>query len=390
VRRACFFRLGYFPQEEHLRKNARALCEAGYQVDVVCLREPGQPGVERYWGGFVFRLPMAHRRTGLLRHLWEHLAFCLLLAVLVPALWAWRRHSVLEFYGPPDYAVFAALLPRLLGARLVLYIFDLLPETLARGLGLGEDSLAVRLAGWAERASTALAQAVVVEGPHERDVVVARGTPAEKVVWVPNVPDEDVFRPSAGVSPPEDGFVVMTHGTLLARYGIDEVVRAAALLRGRIPRLRAWIVGEGEHRPVAQALAASLGLDGVVTFVGWVPYASLAALVARADVGVVPLRFNSLPNKLFEYALSGRAVVAADLPSIRRLFGDALLYFPPGDAGALAEAISRLYADPDLRRRLGEAAREVAQRHAWSRVRHLYVALHESGPRGIPLPESDA
>lgn len=381
--RVLFVRLGYFPQEEHVRKNARALVDAGYEVDVLCLRAPGQPAMERYWGGTVYRLPLSHRRSGMARHLVEHLAFCLLVGGLVPALWAWRRYRLLEFYGPPDYAIFSALLPRLCGARTVLYIFDLLPETLARGLGLGEGSLIVRAAGWAERASAALAHVVIVEGPYERDMVVGRGTPAEKVVWVPNVPDEDTFQPERRVPLSETGFVVMTHGTLLARYGIDDVLRAAALLRPHVPDLRVWIVGEGEHRPAAEALARALGLDGVAEFKGWVPYESLAPLVARADVGVVPLRFNSLPNKLFEYAWLGRPVVAADLPSIRRVFGDSLLYFPPGDPEVLAQALLRLYRDPDLRQRLASEGQAVARRYAWSLVREAYLLAHREGRAGF-------
>lgn len=385
MRRVCLVRLGYFPQEEHLRRNIGALADAGYQVDVLCLRAPGQPLVERYPGGTVFRLPLAHRRSGLLRHLWEHSAFCVLTAIVLPALWALRRYRVVEFCSPPDYAVFAALLPRLFGTRIVLYIFDLLPETLACTYGLSDGSPPVRLAGWLERISAALAHVVIVVAPDTVERVVQRGTPAAKVVWLPNAPDEDVFRPPPEEPGSDGGFVVMTHGSILPRYGVDDLLRAAALLRPLLPDLRVWVVGEGEHLPAVRALADSLGLDGTVTFKGWLAYPQVAHAVASAQVGVVPVRFNSLPNKLFEYAFMGRPVVAAVQPSIRRVFGDAVLYYPPGDHRALAEALLRLYRDEGLRRRLGEAARAVALRHSWSRVRETYVALHGGPP---PAPEA--
>ncbi|HXG41155.1 MAG TPA: glycosyltransferase family 4 protein [Dehalococcoidia bacterium] len=381
MKRACLVRLGYFPREEHLRRNASALHEAGYQVDVICLREPGQPLVERYWGGIVVRLPLAHRRSGLLRHLWEHSAFCSLLGMVLPALWGARGYSVLEFCTPPDYAVFAAWLPRLLGTRVVLYIFDLLPETLACAYGLRPGSLPLRAAGWLERASAALAQVVIVVDPDAVERVVSRGTPAREVVWLPNVPDDRAFRAPMGDAPAgAEGFLVMTHGSILPRYGVDDLLRAAAELRPLLPELRVWVIGDGEHRRAAQALAARLGLDGTVDFRGWLPYSQVAAAISRAQVGVVPVHFNALPNKLFEYAWMGRAVVAAAQPAIRRVFGEAVLYYPPGDHRALADAILRLYRDEALRRRLGEAARQVALRHSWSRVRQQYVALHEDGP----------
>ncbi len=377
MKRACFLRLGYFPAEEHLRKNASALVEAGYRVDVLCLRRLGERAMEPYWGGTVYRLPLMHRRSGLARHLFEHVAFCLLSALVLPVLFLRRRYRVVEVYGPPDYAIFAALLPRLLGARLVLYIFDPLPETLVSHLQVDSASRLVRLATWLERASTALAQQVVVVSPYHVRALSERGTPRRKLAWLPNAPDEAVFLPRERPGPPLDGFVVVTHGTLLERYGIDEMVRAAALLRSRIPGLKVRIIGEGEHRPAAEALARSLGLDGVVEFAGWLPYGRVAAEVLAAHVGVVPVRFNSLPNKVFEYALLGRPVVAAGQPAISCVFGPALLYFPPGDASALAEALFFLYQDVSLRQRLADAARAVAERHAWVRAKAAYVELHE-------------
>lgn len=108
-------------------------------------------------------------------------------------------------------------------------------------------------------------------------------------------------------------------------------------------------------------LHASLGLGGCVSMPGWVD--DTAGLMARSNVGVQSSRSEGLSMALLEQMMAGLAVVATDVGDTSRavIHESTGLLVPPGDEGALADAMGRLVADASLRRRLGLAGRERAR-----------------------------
>src|SRR5206468_10756721 len=111
-------------------------------------------------------------------------------------------------------------------------------------------------------------------------------------------------------------------------------------------------------------------LEGIVTIEGEVPAGAVAPLISNSTIGIVSYERNPLteiatPNKAYEYAVAGKAMVVADLEALRRLLGDAARYYRPGDAGDLARNIGDLLENPTERERLGKAARERIQAHRW-------------------------
>src|SRR5947209_2568374 len=114
----CIIREHYVPQDSRVAREAAALCALGHQVDVICLRAPGQPRVEHGPGMTVWRLPLRHGRgRRATRYLLEYGAFFVLAAGLVTVLHARRRYRLIQVNSLPDALVFAAALPRMLGAR---------------------------------------------------------------------------------------------------------------------------------------------------------------------------------------------------------------------------------------------------------------------------------
>jgi glycosyltransferase involved in cell wall biosynthesis len=251
-----------------------------------------------------------------------------------------------------------------------------------------------------QRLCAALAHRLIV--PHEmaRRLLVAQGVPPAKIAAVvPNVPDERVFLArltrsrAAGARRkveehavcfrrPPSAFHLVTHGTLLQRYGIQTLVEAVALLRSGIPGLHLEIIGNGEYRPALERLAARCDLRDIVTFRDRVPFEELAPLLAAADVGIVPMWAPFVPNKLMEYLALGLPVIAADWPSLRLCFDDkAIFYVPPKNAQALADAIMVLYRDPQRRAALAATGHAVYRaRFAWERTKRAYLAVYGVDP----------
>jgi glycogen synthase len=210
-----------------------------------------------------------------------------------------------------------------------------------------------------------LRRARVVIAVSEQLAEAARRAGAGDVRWIPNgveIPAEV----GQEADPPEILFV----GRLAPEKGIRELVAAA---RG----LNLVVAGDG---PLRQLVPNALG---------FVPHAEVERLLARAAAVVLPSRREGLPMVLLEAMAHGRAVVATPVGGIPSLVEDGVtgLLVPVGDPEALRAAIDRLLADPELRRRLGRAARErVSELCSWDRV----VDETLSAYRAAVLTASDA
>jgi glycosyltransferase involved in cell wall biosynthesis len=149
----------------------------------------------------------------------------------------------------------------------------------------------------------------------------------------------------------------------------------------------------GDGPELARVRAAADGLDDV-TFTGAIPHERIPAILAAADVGVAPFdvgahptleyEFHWSPLKIFEYMASGLPVVTPRLARLETIVQDGRegILYDAANPEALANALERL-SDPDLRRGLGQAARERAVREfSWeSHCRRLDEAIRAARER---------
>ena len=377
----CILRQNYFPAEAHVKKNVDALVDAGFRVDVICLREQGVGGREEYRAGTVYRLPLTHRRTSKARYLFEYLAFFVMAFALLAYRSLRRRYDVVEVYNMPDFLVFAALPAKLLGAKVVFYMFELMPEHAGEQYALEQEHPLIRLLRWIERRSVRFAHRTIVVSHYQREIVAGRDSPRAEPTVICNVPDEALFTPQHSSDGGANGrtFRVLTHGSILRRYGIQTLIRATPYLLTEIPNLEVWILGDGEYRPALQELAEDLGVHGHIRFLDWAPQEEVPGLIARADLGVVPSPVPwLLTNKLFEYIAMDRAVVASASPSLSPLFPEeAIALFRPDDERDLARRILELHADPQRAQRMARNARQAYERYRWTAMKRTYLELHE-------------
>jgi glycosyltransferase involved in cell wall biosynthesis len=378
----CIVGHKYYPEHNHLRRDARALVAAGYDVSLVGLRQAGQPLREKLDGVMVYRLPVDHRRGGPLRYGWEYLLFMTLAFLVLGVLHLRKRFRVVEVVNMPDVLVICTVVPKLLGARIILNIFDNMPELLSATSGLPASNPRVRVLALLERLCASYADHVIVTQELARRVVARRGVRPSKISVVLNGPDEQVFglRPPRSRERPADRFTIVTHGTVLERFGIQVLVEALPALEREIPGLQVEIIGAGEYLSRIEALVNERGVGHLVEIHGWVPPSALVPRLARAQLGYVGMLCDlMLSNKLMEYAALGIPALVARWPTYEHYFpDDAVSYFPPGDAQALADVILRLYRQPDLALAQAERAFELYQRYRWARQRGLYLGVYAS------------
>ena len=276
--------------------------------------------------------------------------------------------DVIVVSSPTFFSIGAAwLLARLKRARLVVEVRDLWPAIFTE-LGVLTNRRLIRLLERLELAAYAAADTVIVVSDGFRANLIARGVPADKVHTVRNGVRPGEFDPAA---PPDaqlrarlgasaNDCLVLYAGTHGISHGLTSVADAAAQLMEE--PIRFAFVGDGADKQRLQDRVAERGLRNV-TLLPSLPHEQVPALLAAADICLVPLRdvplFSSfIPSKMFEYLAAGKPVVGALAGEAAQILREAGAWVvPPADSKTLAAAIRALAADPQRRQAMGQQGR---------------------------------
>jgi glycosyltransferase involved in cell wall biosynthesis len=312
---------------------------------------------------------------GVARKTLGHLSF-----MVSSVLLGWRVSGpadVVLVSSPTFFSILSGwLLARLKRARFVVEIRDLWPAIFVE-LGVLTNRRVIGMLERLELAAYAAADQVVVVSEGFRADLVRRGVPPEKVHTIRNGVDLGRFSSGPGSSVDRDGrrarlgagpddCLVLYAGTHGISQALSAVADAAARLDGRA--IRFAFVGDGADKKRLQRRVDELALRNVVLLPG-VPSAEMPALLAAADICLVPLRnvplFASfIPSKMFEYLAAGKAVVGSVTGEAAQILADAgAVVVPPEDSGSLAAAIGALATDPQLRAEIGRVGRVFAERY---------------------------
>jgi glycosyltransferase involved in cell wall biosynthesis len=382
--RICLIRQGFYPLDPRVRREVLALSAAGHQVDVICLRRPEETGHERMGSVTVRRIPIASRGTGKARYVFEYASFLVIAALLAGALHLRRRFDVVQVNSMPDTLVFAAIVPKLLGARVLLDLHECMPEFYAVKYDVGMDHRVVRVVSWLEQAAIRFADSVITCTEQMREAFENRGAAQGKIAVVMNSASEEVFDPGRHqpAAAADGEFRLICHGSVEPRYGIDTIVRAVALLKEEIPGLRLGIYGEGSALGEIRALIRELGVeDRVYVAGGMVAMDELLRAMAASDAGVVAVRRNIFRdlthcNKMFDFITMRKPAIVSRTRSVEAYFNDSCFQmFTSGDEVDLARAVREVFKDRGLRERLVREALRVNEPYRWPHQRDFYLGI---------------
>jgi len=221
---------------------------------------------------------------------------------------------------------------------------------------------------------------------------VTRGLlPPDKIIVIPNgvdvgsdCPQDRIARLSGDTldGGPEHltgkGRTVTFVGRLVPQKGVDVLLESAATWLPLFPDTTLHIVGDGPQKPELTDLAARLGIDHRVVWLGYRP--DVTGILQATDLFVLPSRWEGMPNALLEAMSAGCPVVASDVEGVAETMGDEcheqLVW--PGDPAALSRAVVRMLSNPGRAAELGNRnLRHVAEHFSWDRVANLYEALWE-------------
>lgn len=209
------------------------------------------------------------------------------------------------------------------------------------------------------RAGHGVFSRVVAVSEAVRDRLEKDGLRVDAVLW-PGVA-ETAARP-----PLQDPPTLSYAGRLAREKGVDVLLQGLAAVRERVPTARLLIAGTGPEEGTLRALAASLGLDGAVDFLGQLDPPAMEKELGAAWAHVVPSRWaEPFGLTAAEAMMRGTAVVTSRAGGLAESVVDGTTGFtvPPGDVAALTEKISLLLSDRALAERMGTAGRARALAH---------------------------
>lgn len=381
MKRVCIIRQKFYPGQKNLRRNAETLVREGYHVDIICLKGRSEKKRDVINGVNVHRLPLGHVRAGMFYYILEYAAFFILSFLKLTQLSLKKRFDVVEVDTMPDFLVFITPLHRLLGSKVILYMYENMPWLFITSFNLDPKGVGARLLHTIEKASASYANRVIVsDGPPYKRVLERHGIPSEKITLVLNVPDNTIFDGQPLPTEDKDHFRLIVVSTLVKRYGVQTLVKAIPLLIKEIPNLMVEIVGEGEHRKELEKMARELGVESYVKFTGWILHDDVPEHIARAHVCIAPMIDDvGAPNKLFEYFALSKPSIASDLPGIKGTFEDGcVIYFQPGNEVDLAARILELYRNPVKRASVGSSGKAFYDKCQWTFMKREYLSVYES------------
>jgi glycosyltransferase involved in cell wall biosynthesis len=385
-KRAGMVVFSHYPADPRPRRAAEALLKEGMLIDLICERDGNQPRREVLDQLDITRIPIKHRRGGALSYAYQYFAFIFVSAAILGWRTLRRRYDLVYVHNMPDILVLSAFVPRLFGAKVILDQHDPMPELMRTIFGMKENSLAVRVIRRLEKWSIARADLVITVNVACKRIFSERSCRAEKIGVVMNSPDGDIFPYRAARSYPlrksGEPVVLMYHGSLVERNGLELAVEALALIQESVPTAELRVYGRSTpYLEQVMEKARSLGVDGKVHYLGSRTLEGLVREIESADVGIIPNQRNiftdiNTPTRMFEYLALGKPVIAPSTQGILDYFdAKSLLYFESGNARDLAEKIAYAAMHPAEARELAERGQQVYRAHSWQQERETLIGL---------------
>lgn len=218
----------YYPLDPRVYREATALIRAGYDVDVVCLRQEDELPQVEHEGVRVYRIMKGPlNKDSITRYLFHTLLFTLLALARISLLSLSRHYELYQVHTMPDFLVFSCIIGRLWGKPIILDLHDLSVELYQTKLEGRYQSL-MPLVAWQERQSCRFADHLITTSEGFKQQLIMRGNPAHKVTLILNSADPVIYRydPSRSFRVAGDDLRLLYHGTVAPRFGIHIAIAA--------------------------------------------------------------------------------------------------------------------------------------------------------------------
>ncbi len=384
LKRICMMAYSFYDNDNRIIRYAEALAGRGNTVDSICLQAEGKPRHSHVNGVNVIRIQRRQRdEKSPFAYLTRILRFWINSSLVVT--WNHLKHpyDLIHIHSVPDFEVFAAWLPKLLGAKVVLDIHDLVPEFYLSKFHTSHKSLTYRLLLWLERTSAHFADHVIAANDIWFETLTHRAVAKDKCSVFVNYLDLKLFYPHPR-NRTDQQFVIVYPGGFQWHQGVDIAIRAFTQVQNTIPHAEFNIYGDGPEKGELEQLIQQLNLGNRVRMKGPYPLHAIPGILANADLGIVPKRANSFGNeaystKILEYMSQSVPVVVSRTTIDSHYFDDSSVqFFESGNEHDLARAILKVAQNGGLRQQLIGNGLKCVQQYRWDLKKKEYFDLVDS------------
>jgi glycosyltransferase involved in cell wall biosynthesis len=354
----CMLAYSFYDYDNRIRRYAEALSSRGDNVDVIALNHNSKNSFEVLNGVNVYRI---QKRTvdekGKFSYFIKIFLFLINSTFFVTKLHFFKKkYNLIHVHSIPDFEVFATIIPKLFGTKIILDIHDIVPELYASKFNKDKNSYTVKFLLLIEKFSIMFSNHVIIANHIWEKTLLSRSVKKEKLSVFLNYPDKRYFVKTMNTKNDKNFIKIVYPGTLSWHQGIDIVLKALDKIRDNPLKFEFYIYGEGKEKPNLIKLSNNLNLTQIVFIKDMVPLEDVPKVIYDADIGIVPKRKeDSFGNEAFstktlEFMSLGIPVLVSDTNIDKYYFQDnQVQFFKSGDVDDLAEKLILLMDNKELR-----------------------------------------
>lgn len=389
----CMLSYSFYERDNRVRRYAEALVKRGDDIEVFAIGKNDTPKEEMISGVKVRRIQnrvVNEKRK--IEYLFRLFLFLIKSFYHVSLNHIRSPYQLVHVHSVPDFEVFAVLLPKIMGSKIILDVHDIVPEFYTSKFNNGRVSAVTKALILVERWCCKFADHVIISNDIWKEVIINRSVNKSKCTTIINYPDTSIFKSDDKKDRGDSDFIAMYPGTLNYHQGVDIAIRAIAQVRNTIPNIKFQVYGTGPLLSKLQKIIQEMELQNNVILFGMVPLHEIAKKMVAADLGIVPKRAEGFGNeafstKILEFMALGVPVIASDTKIDRLYFNDSIIqFYRSGDESDLAEKIVTLYNDKQKRINMSQNAYKFAMENCWENKKELYFNIVDSLVKGLVDP----
>ncbi|MDW7731255.1 MAG: glycosyltransferase family 4 protein [Methanolobus sp.] len=370
-------------------KIAQALCEKQCNVDFICILDENQQLEETIHDVNIIRIDGDHKRKGYFKLLNNYVVFTIRAFFKIHNLNRTKKYDYFHIHAPPDFLTVVAIPFRLIyGSRIILDLHDMLPEAVESNLQFKGSSIFVQLANMIEKSAIRFSDAIIATNSFDKQIISSRNNvDPDKIFVVMNTPNLKQYTVETAAKEDygyENKFIILFQGTIWKRRGIQTIIDSVDLLKDKIP-ICLLIVGDGPFLQDLKDIVNNKDLNDLVKFTGWVDLETLSRHISIADVCIIPflrtkVNERGVPNKLFEYAIHEKPIIASRLKGLALTFSEKeILFYEPGNADDLAKKILWCFDNPEEAEKMTiSTKRRYEEDYSWGKMEKELLKSYDS------------